>query len=276
MPSLKDIKKARAIQRSEALKKQFAPHKDKTGEALTREIEEHGQIVNIPLKDIIEDKTYQIRSQQIQKYKELLSSIKELGQQVPAIVKIKDGKFQLISGFHRKKAVAEAGLKYLKAVVVTADDNLAMKITEADNYFRGNMTFMDTLNHIKRLQSEYGLDTEQIAKRLKVNVRTIQLYLQVGENKRIVSLIEQDKATFFDGCEWVRKSEPELDKILSVLEGTKTKHEAKEAKKSMKKTQEVLINQAKDKIKISIVGTYKNKDRVIDKLKDAIEEVKKA
>jgi ParB family chromosome partitioning protein len=267
MPSLKDIKKARAIQRSEALKKQFAPHKDKTGEALTREIEEHGQIINIPLKDIIEDKTYQIRSQQIQKYK---------GQQVPAIVKIKDGKFQLISGFHRKKAVAEAGIKYLKAVVVTADDNLAMKITEADNYFRGNMTFMDTLVHIKRLQSEYGLDTEQIAKRLKVNVRTIQLYLQVGENKRIVSLIEQDKATFFDGCEWVKKSEPELDKILSILEGTKTKHEAKEAKKSMKKTQEVLINQAKDKIKISIVGTYKNKDRVIDKLKDAIEEVKKA
>ena len=47
-------------------------------------------------------------------------------------------------------------------------------------------------------------------------------------------------------------------------------------KKSMKKTQEVLINQAKDKIKISIVGTYKNKDRVIEKLKDAIEEVKKA
>ena len=49
MPSLKDIKKARAIQRSEALKKQFAPHKDKTGEALTREIEDHGQIINIPL-----------------------------------------------------------------------------------------------------------------------------------------------------------------------------------------------------------------------------------
>jgi ParB/RepB/Spo0J family partition protein len=279
MPSLrsiKEIRKVRAAQRTEALKKQFAPHQDKTGVALTKEIEEYGQIVQIPIKDIIDDKTFQIRTQQIEKYRELLSSIKEIGQQVPAIVKYKDGKFQLISGFHRKQAVADAGLKYLKAIIVSADDNLAMKITEADNYFRGNMTFMDTISHIKRLQSEYSLKTEQVASRLKVDVRTIQLYLQVGENKRIVDLILKDKATFRDGIDWIKRPEVELNRILDMMEGAKGKNEAKEVKRKINKTQEVFINQAKDKIKITIVGTCKNKDKVIEKLKDAIEEVKKA
>jgi len=278
MPSLKnlrEIRKIKAQQRTEALKRQFAPHKDKTGEALTKEIEEHGQVVMIPVKDILDDKTFQIRTQPLQKYRELLSSIKEIGQQVPGIVRYKDGKFQLISGFHRKLAVIEAGIKYFKAILVSADDALAMKITEADNYFRGNMTFMDTLEHIKRLQSEYSLNNEQIAKRLKVDVRTIQLYFQVGGNERIVDLIKEDKATFFDGCTWIKKSPEELDKVLSVLEGTKTRHAAKQIRKEMKKAQEVMINTAKDKIKISISGTCKNKEKVIEKLRDAIEEIKK-
>jgi ParB/RepB/Spo0J family partition protein len=276
MPSLKEINRIRAEKRTEALKKQFAPHKDKTGEALKREIFKQGQVVEIPLKDILEDHTFQIRTQSINKYREMVQSLKEIGQQVPAIVKSKGNKYQMISGFHRKKGLAELGIKYIKAIIVVADDDMALKITEADNYFRGDMTYIDTLAYIKRLQTEYKLHNEQIAKRLKMELRSIQLYLQVGENKRIVDLIAKDKATFRDGIDWIKKDDEELNKILNMMEGTRGRHEAKEVKKTLKKEQEVFINQAKDKIKIRINGTYKNKDRVIDKLKDAIEEVKKA
>jgi ParB/RepB/Spo0J family partition protein len=226
-----------------------------------------GQIVDIPLTQILDDHSLQIRTEEVsdERISEMAASLKKYGQFLPGFARPKDGKYQIIAGFTRLKALKKAGIKFFKAIINDADDDKAWIIAEAENMEKNEFTFIDTFYHIKRL-SDKGFDPKAIADRLNKDVRTVQLHLQVGEIPRLVKLIHNGNTSFKQAIKFIRLPEQELNKLLTKLETLTDKKAAAEVKKKTS-AQSLTVNKAKNKIKINIVGLYTEKAKIIAELK---------
>lgn len=252
--------------------KMFSKHEFKTDMIKQKKVDEFietGKLTELPLSSILDDNTFQIRAEEVSadKLAEMAESIKKQGQIFPAFARPKDGKFQLIAGFTRRRACQQAGVKLLKAIVKDVDDDTALIIAEVENMKRNELTFIDIYTHIKKLSEKF--DTKHISERLGKDIRTIQFYLQIGENERLVKLVQKGITTFKEAIKLIRLEEKELNKALTKLESLTDKKEIKEVTKKIT-SGPVYISKAKDKIKINLSGTFKNKEEIIASLKEAL------
>jgi ParB/RepB/Spo0J family partition protein len=94
---------------------------DKKKIEITEDLKAAGQIVEIPVKDILDDTTFQIRTESISKedFESLKSSIQKHGLKVPIFVRrapMVEGKYQVIAGFNRLRACKELNIKTIKTI----------------------------------------------------------------------------------------------------------------------------------------------------------------
>jgi ParB family transcriptional regulator, chromosome partitioning protein len=273
-----DFKKKMAEQIKKESEKKLKDHPEVRRKIeLVENLKAGGQIVEVPVKDILDDKTFQIRSESISKedFDNLKSSIKKHGIKIPVFVRkspAEKGKYQMLAGFNRFLVAKELGLKTIKAIYNDVNDEDAYTVAEIENLVRTQLSFYDMLCYIKKLE-ERGLSVNNIAERLDKSKRTIFSHKQIGANDKLTDLVKNEKITYFDATKLIRLPEDQLSKAIAKLESHGTKEDAKKSVSKSTTKPACVINEEKGTIMISIKGTIRGKESVIKELKKAIDDI---
>ena len=177
---------------------------------------------------------------------ELADSIKNQGVLQPLLVREKaSGRYEIIAGERRWRAAQIAGLKSVPVSIKKVNNNDAAKIALVENLQREDLNAMDQSRGLQRLQMEFNLSQEELAKsigksrsavtnllRLSKLDKKVQGYLESGE-------IEMGHARALlgvDGDTQVALAEEIIKHNLSVRETEKLASRKKTTKKSAQKT----------------------------------------
>lgn len=97
---------------------------------------------------------------------ELEASIREHGVLQPVLVRpVPDG-YELVAGERRWRAAAAAGMRTVPALVRHLDDRGALEAALVENLQRENLNPMERANAYRRLQDEFHLTQEAVARRV--------------------------------------------------------------------------------------------------------------
>ena len=177
---------------------------------------------------------------------ELADSIKNQGVLQPLLVREKaSGRYEIIAGERRWRAAQIAGLKSVPVSIKKVNNNDAAKIALVENLQREDLNAMDQSRGLQRLQMEFNLSQEELAKsigksrsavtnllRLSKLDKKVQGYLESGE-------IEMGHARALlgvDGATQVALAEEIIKLSLSVRETEKLVSRKRTTKKSTQKT----------------------------------------
>ncbi len=129
-----------------------------------------------------------------EKLKELASSIREQGVIQPVIVhRSPGGGYQLIAGERRWRAARLAGLKTIPVLVKEATKRELMEMALIENIQREDLNALEAAEAYKRLQDEFKLTQEDLAKRVGKERSTITNFL------RLLSLPKEVKQDLVGG-----------------------------------------------------------------------------
>jgi len=114
------------------------------------------------------------------KLKELAASIREQGVIQPVIVhRTAGGSYQLIAGERRWRAARLAGLKTIPALVKEATKRELLEMALIENIQREDLNALEAAEAYKRLQDEFKLTQEDLAKRVGKERSTITNFLRL-------------------------------------------------------------------------------------------------
>src|ERR671932_1976497 len=104
---------------------------------------------------------------------ELTASIEASGLLQPVVVRPRDGKYELIAGERRWRAVQRLGWPKIPAVVKEVDDQTLLTLALIENLQRDNLTAIDEAAGYQRLSEEFQLPQTEIARLLGRDRSTI-------------------------------------------------------------------------------------------------------
>jgi ParB family transcriptional regulator, chromosome partitioning protein len=111
---------------------------------------------------------------------ELTRSIQEKGIIQPITVRRFDGKYQLISGERRLRAVQAARLRYIPAyIIAVANDEEMLELALIENIQREYLNPMEIANAYQRLMDECHINQEDIAKRVGKDRSTVTNFIRL-------------------------------------------------------------------------------------------------
>jgi ParB family chromosome partitioning protein len=114
-----------------------------------------------------------------EKLQELAASIKEQGVIQPVIVHRAGSGFQLIAGERRWRASRLAGLKTIPALVKEATKRELLEMALIENIQREDLNPLEAAEAYKRLQDEFKLTQEDLAKRVGKERSTVTNFLRL-------------------------------------------------------------------------------------------------
>jgi ParB family chromosome partitioning protein len=97
---------------------------------------------------------------------ELVDSIKERGVIQPLIVRLVNGKYELIAGERRWRAAGEAGLDTLPVIVREASNRDVLELALIENLQRADLNPIEEAEAYARLIKEFSLTQEQVAQQV--------------------------------------------------------------------------------------------------------------
>ena len=101
-----------------------------------------------------------------QQIEELAASIRERGLIQPLVVRKVDGKFELIAGERRLRAVTSLGYTEVRVVVHDASDEEVAELTLIENLQRADLTPLEEAEQYRLLQTRFGMKQEVIARHI--------------------------------------------------------------------------------------------------------------
>src|SRR5512135_480781 len=114
-----------------------------------------------------------------EKLKELAASIREQGVIQPVIVHRAGAGFQLIAGERRWRAARLAGLKTIPALVKEAGKRELLEMALIENIQREDLNPLEAAEAYKRLQDEFKLTQEDLARRVGKERSTVTNFLRL-------------------------------------------------------------------------------------------------
>ena len=111
----------------------------------------------------------------------LAESIKNHQQLQPILVRIVNGKHQLISGERRLRATIHAGLPTIRAEVREADDRLVAELAIIENLQRKDLSPIEKAMSFKRYIQEHKCKQDDLARRLSIDRSTIANLMRLLE-----------------------------------------------------------------------------------------------
>lgn len=169
-----------------------------------------------------------------QHVKRLARSMKRDGQLNAIILREKvGGRFDLVAGYHRKRALEQSGASEARARVLELDDEAAKRVSVFDNEGREALTERDRLSLVRRWLGE-GDSMELIADRFGWGKRTAQLYGQVLRVPEVSSAVEAEELSLSSGVEVARAAG--LYDVEALVEATveRSRREVKQLMKIVK------------------------------------------
>jgi ParB family chromosome partitioning protein len=114
-----------------------------------------------------------------EKLKELAASIKEQGVIQPIIVHRAGSGYELIAGERRWRASRLAGLKTIPALVKEATKRELLEMALIENIQREDLNALEAAEAYKRLQDEFKLTQEDLARRVGKERSTVTNFLRI-------------------------------------------------------------------------------------------------
>lgn len=134
---------------------------------------EYEEIKKIPVANIVPN-PYQPRTVfDDEKIDELCETIRSHGVIQPIVVRERGGKYELIAGERRWRAVKKLGMDRIPAIVKEFDDQQAASIALIENLQREGLTAIEEAMAYQKLIELHGLTQESMAKRLGKGQSTI-------------------------------------------------------------------------------------------------------
>jgi ParB family chromosome partitioning protein len=152
----------------------------KLGKGLSALIPTHEQdkskekVVYVNVADIARS-PYQPREQfHEEKLGELIASIREKGVIQPILVRsVSEGKYELIAGERRLRAVMNLNMERIPALIKDVDDLDALELSLIENIQREELNPIEEAHAFKRLGDEFGFTQEQIGQAIGKDRSTI-------------------------------------------------------------------------------------------------------
>lgn len=104
---------------------------------------------------------------------ELVESIRERGIIQPLIVRLVDGKYELIAGERRWRAATQAQLKEAPVIVRAANDREVLELALVENLQREDLNPIEEAHAYARLSGEFSMTQEEIARKVGKNRATV-------------------------------------------------------------------------------------------------------
>ena len=136
-------------------------------------------IIEIELDKIIPNEYQPRKVFNDEKLRELAASIKEQGVIQPVIVHRSGAGYQLIAGERRWRASRLAGLKTIPALVKEATKREFLEMALIENIQREDLYPLEAAEAYKRLQDEFKLTQEDLAKRVGKERSTVTNFLRL-------------------------------------------------------------------------------------------------
>jgi len=114
----------------------------------------------------------------------LAESLKEHDILQPILVRIVDGRYQLISGERRLRAAIQANWQTIPARIRTADDRLVSELAIVENLQRKDLNPIEKALSFRRYIDEHGCTQEELAGRLKIDRSTLANLMRLLELPR--------------------------------------------------------------------------------------------
>jgi ParB family transcriptional regulator, chromosome partitioning protein len=150
---------------------------------------------------------------------ELTASIEASGLLQPVIVRPRNGKYELIAGERRWRAVQSLGWPKIPAVVKDVDDQTLLTLALIENLQRNDLTAMDEAAGYHRLGEEFKLAQAEIARLVGRNRSTVANLLRLLKLPDEVKTLIQER----------KLSEGHARALLAVSDETEMVRLAKEA-----------------------------------------------
>jgi ParB family chromosome partitioning protein len=136
-------------------------------------------ILEIELDRIVPNEYQPRKVFQDDKLRELAASIKEQGVIQPVIVHRAGGGYQLIAGERRWRASRLAGLKTIPALVKEASKRELLEMALIENIQREDLNPLEAAEAYKRLQDEFKLTQDELARRVGKERSTVTNFLRI-------------------------------------------------------------------------------------------------
>ena len=111
----------------------------------------------------------------------LAASIRTTGLLQPIVVRIKNGRFEIIAGERRWRAAKLAGLTEVPVLVREVTDQQAAEFSLVENIQREDLNAMDRARAYRQFCDRFGLRPEEVAARVGEDRTTVVNYLRLLE-----------------------------------------------------------------------------------------------
>jgi ParB family chromosome partitioning protein len=251
-------------------------------------------IIEVELDRIIPNEYQPRKIFNDEKLKELAASIKEQGVIQPIIVHKAGTGYQLIAGERRWRASRLAGLKTIPVLVKEATKRELLEMALIENIQREDLNPLEAAEAYKRLQDEFKLTQDDLAKRVGKERSTVTNFLRLlglpkevkndlstgalsmGHAKAILSL-ERVRDQLYAAAQIVKKglSVREAEAIAARLKNppkekkTKMNHDLKSIEEKLRKALGTKVSIAtKSKGGRIVIEYYSNEelDRILEKI----------
>lgn len=148
--------------------------KNETNNTMPGNFQKQDEVIKIPIDNIVPNPNQPRYYFDENNLKDLADSIKEHGVIQPIIVtKISENKFELIAGERRLQASKLSGLKEMPAIVRIATNQQKLELALVENIQRHDLNAIEEAKAYRKLQNEFNLSQEDIAKKAGKNRSTI-------------------------------------------------------------------------------------------------------
>lgn len=127
----------------------------------------------VPLADVVPSPLQPRKEFAGAQLTELMDSIREHGIIQPLIVRLRNGKHELIAGERRWRASRELGLAEVPVIVREASDKDVLEMALIENLQREGLNPIEEAQAYQRLAKEFSLRQEDIAQRVGKNRATV-------------------------------------------------------------------------------------------------------
>lgn len=131
------------------------------------------EVKQIPISDIVPNR-FQPRTVFVdERIEELSQTIKTHGVIQPIVVREREGKFEIIAGERRWRAVTKLGWEYIPAIVKEFNDSQTASVALIENLQREGLTAIEEAVAYAKLLELHGLTQESLAQRIGKGQSTI-------------------------------------------------------------------------------------------------------
>ncbi len=167
-----------------------------TATAANSEIVPEDRVILAKVSEILASPFQPRRHFDEKQIEELADAIRENGLIQPLVVRQVDGKFELIAGERRLRAVTSLGYSEVKVIVREATDQEAATLTLIENLQRADLSPLEEAEQYRLLQVRFAMKQDDIARSVgksrTVVANTVRLLELVPEARQ---MLEQGKIT---------------------------------------------------------------------------------